>query len=1245
MATKIQLRRDTAADWTSNNPTLAAGEFGWESDTNKFKIGDGSTAWTSLAYASDGDTAGITFVGDDSTGTLVSQNETFKVAGTQNVTTAVSGDTLTVTGPDLSSYATGSSTTTFTNKTFDANGTGNSISNIETADIAAGTLVTAAEGIGSNDNDTTIPTSAAVKAYADSVGGGGASTGDITFTGSTIQSPSNADITLEPGGTGDVVMPAISFQDNLITTNRSNDDLLIGTNGTGRINISSDDSYFWGTNALYSTYFGSPDSIRTVGVNKTQTVDANTTTKQNLVGFAQNTTLSGSSTSNGNFIFRTLNMANSLDMAGYSYTQASDSKGPWAATLTTNVVNSDTTASTLYSALGSQSTVAAYDENDYSDGDLTLTNAVANQGFIEISSGGTGAGSFTFTNGYNYRTRTYVGSGDTMTNQYGFYHDTPTGAGTITNQYAFYDATNSLSVFGDIQTQAVSITDNHITTNRSNDNLLLTANGTGRVEAIESLADSTLWSAYNGTHTRIKGFAASIEDLSVDADTVGREYGHAFNLANKLTNGSSSNSNWRPRAMVSSGTVDMDGNDYTRTGMSRGPMGAQFAVIGLNSNGSTASTLENMRAVNSNAGIADFNSPTQDMTINNAFGNHAQVFIEGNGTSDKTITNAYTFYAESYTDEQGSGTASITNLYGYYFGPSTATNKYAFYDATNSLSVFGDIQTQGVSITDNLITTNKSNDDLFIDTAGTGRVYFFDKPSTLSGNIRHDHGIGSALAESIDASTQTASQDRREYNTDAIKVTLTGSGTDSDARYRGRNMRLELDPAGFSLSGTSSYGSGPMGQSAWCNVNNSTGTPTIADASGIQAGVTADGSGTLTITNAYGNNTFAEVYTPHTITNNYSYMSWLDGNGTITNQYGFYYKGNAGGGLTISNEYAFYDATNSLSVFGDIQTQGVSITDNVITSNRSNDDLLLQTAGTGRVEIGDDLANSETFSDWWFSDTNVKDLTVARQQSVDADTTGLTYNSAFDIKTTLTGGSSSNSNFRPRTFIANSSVDMAGYDYTVASITKGPVGFASSATAKNSSGSTASTLAYLRGNSISAAIADYNSPTQDITVDNAIGQYSLVAIESNGSANTSTITDAYGTYYQCYTSNTSGGTAQITNSYGFYTEGTGATNNYAFYDAGACLSRLGAVILANQASDPSGVTDSAHIYAKDVASSSEVFVRDEAGNVTQISPHNEAGEWQYWSENIKTGKKVRVNMERMIRKLEEITGETFIESE
>lgn len=48
--TKLQVRRDTAANWTSTNPTLAAGEIGFETDTLKFKIGNGSTAWNSLAY-------------------------------------------------------------------------------------------------------------------------------------------------------------------------------------------------------------------------------------------------------------------------------------------------------------------------------------------------------------------------------------------------------------------------------------------------------------------------------------------------------------------------------------------------------------------------------------------------------------------------------------------------------------------------------------------------------------------------------------------------------------------------------------------------------------------------------------------------------------------------------------------------------------------------------------------------------------------------------------------------------------------------------------------------------------------------------------------------------------------------------------------------------------------------------------------------------------------------------------------
>jgi hypothetical protein len=52
MAQQILLRRDTAANWTSANPVLAQGEMALETDTRRYKIGDGMNAWNGLAYAS-----------------------------------------------------------------------------------------------------------------------------------------------------------------------------------------------------------------------------------------------------------------------------------------------------------------------------------------------------------------------------------------------------------------------------------------------------------------------------------------------------------------------------------------------------------------------------------------------------------------------------------------------------------------------------------------------------------------------------------------------------------------------------------------------------------------------------------------------------------------------------------------------------------------------------------------------------------------------------------------------------------------------------------------------------------------------------------------------------------------------------------------------------------------------------------------------------------------------------------------
>jgi len=79
---------------------------------------------------------------------------------------------------------------------------------------------------------------AASKSYVDAQVGGGAATGDITFNGSTISGPSNADILLTSGGTGGVVLDdAIRIRQNHIEGTRSNDDILIQPSGTGAVVI------------------------------------------------------------------------------------------------------------------------------------------------------------------------------------------------------------------------------------------------------------------------------------------------------------------------------------------------------------------------------------------------------------------------------------------------------------------------------------------------------------------------------------------------------------------------------------------------------------------------------------------------------------------------------------------------------------------------------------------------------------------------------------------------------------------------------------------------------------------------------------------------------------------------------------------------------------------------------------------------------------------------------------------------
>jgi hypothetical protein len=60
MASRIQVRGDTAANWTAANPILADREMGYETDTRKLKVGNGTSTWTALPYINGSDSV-VTF--------------------------------------------------------------------------------------------------------------------------------------------------------------------------------------------------------------------------------------------------------------------------------------------------------------------------------------------------------------------------------------------------------------------------------------------------------------------------------------------------------------------------------------------------------------------------------------------------------------------------------------------------------------------------------------------------------------------------------------------------------------------------------------------------------------------------------------------------------------------------------------------------------------------------------------------------------------------------------------------------------------------------------------------------------------------------------------------------------------------------------------------------------------------------------------------------------------------------------
>jgi hypothetical protein len=174
MPAVIKPRRDTAANWASVNPTLAAGEIGYDTTNKQFKIGTGSTAWTSLPFSTetpDGAQAKADTAESDAISSAAS-DATTKVS-THAGLTATHGVSGAIVGT--------SDTQTLTNKTIDGNSNTLTVLNSQTTATASANNSTIVLRDGSANtaiNQITLgadPTSAmqaVTKQYADNIASG-----------------------------------------------------------------------------------------------------------------------------------------------------------------------------------------------------------------------------------------------------------------------------------------------------------------------------------------------------------------------------------------------------------------------------------------------------------------------------------------------------------------------------------------------------------------------------------------------------------------------------------------------------------------------------------------------------------------------------------------------------------------------------------------------------------------------------------------------------------------------------------------------------------------------------------------------------------------------------------------------------------------------------------------------------------------------------------------------------------------
>jgi hypothetical protein len=275
-------RKDTAANWTAANPILLSGEIGYETDTKKFKIGDGTTNWNSLAYLPIPDGSGnLTITGNLEIGTTGSLTFEGSTANGFETTLAVTDPTAdrTITLPNVSGTVvttgdTGSVTSTMiadgtiVNADISgsaeiavsklANGTVNQVIVTDGTNVSWSDNLTLAGDLTVNGTTTTINTQELLVEDKNIIIGNVATPSDVTADGGGITLKGATDKTINwvdstdawtsserfsyPLGSDGA--PALTFtgDPNTGIYSPGADQVAISTNGTGKLFVNSDGS-------------------------------------------------------------------------------------------------------------------------------------------------------------------------------------------------------------------------------------------------------------------------------------------------------------------------------------------------------------------------------------------------------------------------------------------------------------------------------------------------------------------------------------------------------------------------------------------------------------------------------------------------------------------------------------------------------------------------------------------------------------------------------------------------------------------------------------------------------------------------------------------------------------------------------------------------------------------------------------------------------------------------------------------